>query len=458
MKLCPPALRRNQGFTLAELLVAMVIFLTLMSGVMVMFGASITAVNETYARKDTYEAGRAALGVIARDLQSAFTAREHGDLYNFYGTPYGFTFIGALQNGKLGRITYALRFSGQFAELDAMRIGDAAALLAGAPIDPADVTDRTDFHPIYWLIRYEESGDANLENFDLPGGLQWPTIDSVFPLRDQDITPPPENNSPHLYNLLRLAVRNPDGTDLRDMIFSLRYSNTGGLHIVDSNFVAQVLAAKKRQLWIDMVAGRGAFANALLTPGQIPPGDYFARILAEQGYELADYAVAEEILATPLTDANGDNLYDGLYPDGRLIVATLSFFTYAGPDGTRAATFNALDNLSFPNLNDKDLDNRNLIRWGTFKDPNNPKLFNHLMLQSFDDGLARLLAGKRGYTTALGLPILPRIPALVEPNFVVFYAPKRVGGASFQKQFSQAIEVPAGLTRGLPPNIAPSPS
>lgn len=97
---------RNAGFTLTELLVASAIFLILMTALVTLFNAAITSARQGYASINAGETGRQANMVISRDLVSSFTAREHGDVYNFYGRHDGFMFVGALDNGQIGRVTY----------------------------------------------------------------------------------------------------------------------------------------------------------------------------------------------------------------------------------------------------------------------------------------------------------------------------------------------------------------
>ena len=91
--------RRNRargGFTLVELLVAMTIFITVMSSVMFLFSAAIRISKQGFQSQDAFEIARGAMDILERDLSRSFTSRDHGDVFNFYGTPIGFTFIGMI--------------------------------------------------------------------------------------------------------------------------------------------------------------------------------------------------------------------------------------------------------------------------------------------------------------------------------------------------------------------------
>lgn len=99
---------RQAGVTLVELLVAMAIFIVLMGGLAALFSNAVQTVVFGYQQQEGFEKARASLKVLERDLQHAFTARDYGDKYNFYGAENGFAFVGVLDDGALGRVTYVL--------------------------------------------------------------------------------------------------------------------------------------------------------------------------------------------------------------------------------------------------------------------------------------------------------------------------------------------------------------
>lgn len=245
--------RRRGGFTLTELMVAMAIFTILMAALMTMFNAAVTAVRQGYASIDVFETGRQGLSVLSRDLNGAFTAREFGDVYNFYGRHDGFMFVGALDSGQIGRVTYVMHpttesgtirvpvserwgtvennirrqvqrvareqgLAGSYVETEVTNIiGDVVAEYPPGPA-PVGVTPTiSGYNPDAWLefdvelvtgslIRYEESGATDLDAFNMvvagrstPGNpgddvrLDWPYVDPINPLKDA-VTGPGDGN------------------------------------------------------------------------------------------------------------------------------------------------------------------------------------------------------------------------------------------------------------------------
>ncbi|MFP4500037.1 MAG: type II secretion system protein J [Candidatus Hydrogenedentota bacterium] len=103
-----PGAHRRRGFTLTELLVAMAIFIVLMGGLATLFANALGTTLFGYQQQEGFDKARASLGVLERDLASAFTASEYGDRYQFFGIEDGFTFVGLGDDGALQRVTYVL--------------------------------------------------------------------------------------------------------------------------------------------------------------------------------------------------------------------------------------------------------------------------------------------------------------------------------------------------------------
>lgn len=104
----PQHKRRRSGFTMVETLVAMAILITVISGVVLVYSGAVRTVRQAYRANDNFEIGRSVLAALQRDLERAFTAREFGKYFQFHGGPQAMSFVGVLEDGQLGRVTYAI--------------------------------------------------------------------------------------------------------------------------------------------------------------------------------------------------------------------------------------------------------------------------------------------------------------------------------------------------------------
>ncbi|MFP6584876.1 MAG: prepilin-type N-terminal cleavage/methylation domain-containing protein, partial [Candidatus Hydrogenedentota bacterium] len=107
----PRSISRRSGFTLIELLVSLAIFTTIMAGVTIMFNSVVRVTKQGYLNQKAFETVRGALSIIEEDLTRSFGSRATGHKHTFYGTPFGFTFIGLVPSEdsddfNLARITY----------------------------------------------------------------------------------------------------------------------------------------------------------------------------------------------------------------------------------------------------------------------------------------------------------------------------------------------------------------
>jgi prepilin-type N-terminal cleavage/methylation domain-containing protein len=220
----------SQGFTLIELIAAMAIFLTIMGGVAALFVTTMKTVKQGFQNQEIFELARGTLSIIENDLSRAFTSREHGDLYKFYGTPIGFTFVGLVgrdQNspdGNLARVTYVIYHDNN--DPDILRSNQDVEL------------------PVYKLLRYYEPNREDLDDFPV-------------------VWYPPGGSNDGVFNLGALIDRACQCNSLDP--------NPVGIHPdtglpMDVRQTKEAISAKKRELWIRMLSGGDAVVPSAWSP------------------------------------------------------------------------------------------------------------------------------------------------------------------------------------------------
>ncbi len=208
----------------------MAIFLTIMGGVAALFVTTMKTVKQGFQNQKIFELARGTLSIIENDLSRAFTSREHGDLYKFYGTPIGFTFVGLVgrdQNspdGNLARVTYVIYHDD--ANPDILR-------------STQDVE-----RPAFKLLRYYEPNREDLDDFPV-------------------VWYPPGGSNDGVFNLGVLIDRacQCNGLD----------PNPVGIHPhtgqpMDVRQTKEAISAKKRELWIRMLSGGDAVVPSAWNP------------------------------------------------------------------------------------------------------------------------------------------------------------------------------------------------
>lgn len=395
--------RKRNGFTLPEILVAVAIFSVIGFITTKLFTGAIRTTKRGYQSIEAYEMGRSALSVMERDLSSVYTARDLGDFHTFYGTPIGMTFITLSDDsgtGNVSRITYALTVAGPGNK--EVVTGDDASLQT------------------YSIIRFVERGVEDLDSFN----YRWPTPDEL--------------------------IENPGGSvdtreesrlnrELNDIVESLEeeYPNLDlANNDEDREYVAnhQAFRAKKRELWIRMIAGDFRLPDIWRYWDNQAFGD--------DEKEAADYILAENVIIrnNPMgDDENSAIVFEGFIP----------FWSYFDNPRVRDR-FTIVDlfseELFFPKNELEIMD-----FYGVY-DEGNDRVIPLLPLKPIF---------KFGYVGLDGTPILnnewgdafnldqaaPHIPELVGVDFTVLMGSPFPGVADYRDSFVQLFDLKAGYTR-----------
>ncbi|MBI2422501.1 MAG: prepilin-type N-terminal cleavage/methylation domain-containing protein [Candidatus Hydrogenedentes bacterium] len=505
----PDPFTNQAGFTLVEMLVAMSIFLVLISGLLVLFNGVVETVREGYQTMDTFELGRGAINVIDRDLKGAFTSREHGNAYQFYGTPDGFMFVGTLESGEIGRVTYVLHRPNPGASRDtfqtlyyedyavvldtimrqarsavtgcfdtpaeAKAARDAAAQAAANAFSAVYPSTPDDGFPVtmltYDLVRYEEPGRGDLDTFSLANGgvllpdgtrssLQFPTIDPADPGLDElFLLPPPEESGPQqeVNNFVLSAINRDPSTlnlDIRTYMENIADDparfDYGSLQIVSPALVESIVATRKREFWIRWLSGE-------LFEGPPPRITPFWTFDGDENRDNADKPNVDKYIVSPyviakavLLDLSGNPMFIPGGPAMNILFQD-HYFRYSDGINIDARYFNALENLDqgIPVLDGSEAE----IYYSTFlcqSSENNLFYWDNFLMN-------KQYAENRDSDVLSGSPLFPRLPAVVTANLTLTRPPKRPGGALFQRRFEQGIDVPSAIGRDLPATLAPSP-
>lgn len=565
------------GFSLVEVVVAMAILVTVLSSVVLLYNGAVRTTLQGYANIDNREIGRTVLNAIERDMETAFTAREYGKFYQFHGTPNGFSYVGVLPDGKLGRVTYAMnRLDDKYDYQTEFVIGfrllleraiqqksvgatnppqagiDFARLLVEALIldttlppealeafDNAVIQGQADLlaafnsgAPLFWklgsltanngaeyenypvemivnvettyMVRLEEPGVSDLTSFDLPPNALNPGARMQFPLIDPNdidfidpvsfqreqswyggncvyISGNVEQTSGYAQDLLWCTLYNallsPEPGQLEDLDLralldgtSFALNDNTPSYFITGETVGQILEARKRDLWISMLAGedflglmsedenlipllfsnggnlnaRNWFEAWRLDDGERAPNDPAYLELIANNRDPFDYVVGERIVS-----AARPQLFDAGNLTFSEEVATFDvmgvgeFFIYGDTDEEFKGTYNTpADIPGYPDFVDP-----------TFSlDPNAtnpPPATTAERFEYFDRQLGEEIRGIRTRAST-GSPITPRLPKMISPRFWVMTEGRTPGSPDFKEYFDQVVEVPSGAGRRVP--------
>lgn len=466
--------RDRRGMSLVELLVAMAIFAALVSGLMLLFSGAIGAMRTNEQLDDMFTNIRGALIVLDRDLANAFSARERGDSFEFYGGPKGFTFIGVTEDGTPARITYVahptaetIQFQGQFVEtygilhdraLDqgGKDLLDAFVALVGNQLPTTvDTTVRSDqlvkalrdtlvdVPAVYLtqsLVRLIEPGVTDLDAFDIIRAdnerVPWPSIDVTInpnlPLgSDYYLEDDADNLRLYLMTLEGINPQAVEGdaldyeTDLGalldsvDPISDLRtilIEERAKMQALTRDDIEAIVRAKRRELWVRMLAGEQGLPQFW---GNIDDASD-ARPKAE------DYVVADNLAY---------RVYMTDLPEFDLL-GTPGLFSYGNSVPEYIEQFNDVRCITmYPDFQES-ADRDTVVNSVSIADPD-----------SMDEYLAE---EQKNNAPALGSPLAPRLPAFMRAGCWVVEPSAWVGGKDAIRWFTQEINVPTAASRGLP--------
>lgn len=401
------------GFTLPELLIAITVFLSVAGGIALLFTQSIRTVKVGHQNIEVNEHIRAAMDLLETDLTQAFTSRDYGDYYTFYGTPIGMTFVGLVRPNRdnaqpnLSRITYVLYTQ-----------------------DPRAFTSYEDYAAImpnnqpitYTLLRYVEPDRDSLESMPLPppyNELPWP----------DPAQPPPTFEGPEYAQI---------HDELQEVYLNLaedgdpNFFGAAGI-LCEGNDLScrnELVRAKKREIWIRMLAG----------DPRLPAfwrEDYLRRTGTDNpdfpSYQ--DYILAEDIvLINP--NANPEFFKEDIKQPGTT-VAFDRWFEYwttqsAIPRDPGAQEY------------------RPLFQYGSCcQNDGQPAFYEFWNDHRNMVGLAArdVNVSEANRIIALGSPLAPRIPMIVDINLSFLQQSPYAGAPDLFRSFTKQIDIPTGYTR-----------
>ena len=391
------------GFSLIEMLVAVAILMTLMSGIVMLFVGSLRAYRISQQQMDAFDEARGALTILNTDIASVYAPGEHHDSGTFYGCPIGMTFIGLTRTSddsddlNIARITYVLYnpynlYSEPFSDMPPVEYFEGA-LETPDPPPSGPMIDVDAF--TYPLLRYVEPGVSDLDSF--PVDWEFRTVEGTSTI----------------------------GWHLEDAVATAR--NDGLCDTCEDEF----RRAKRCEYWIRMLAGgsmsenESPLPNAWRFPEELmgiadPPADFSPRWYTITANVLSVAAPGERyddfIAGTPLFD------YDYAYVLGA-------------------------DSLGNPQHKDTN------SWWNDYRSLNcDPRkewrpLSVGEVLEDRDPGA---ICGPPSDWSAIPCCENPQLPEIVKASFWLMFEAPISGAPDFRRLFSEDIFVSTAYTRRDP--------
>ncbi len=429
------------GFTLVELLVAMAIMSLILTGLAAIFLGSMHAVRAGYRSMDAYENNRVAFQVLKHDLTAGFTSRDHGDVYNFHGEPYGMVYVGLADQSRtygesddprIARVSYVVRQIG-LPEYDEIQVNR---------YDPITGDRTVEIKQVYCLLRYVEYGQESLDYFAF--------------LEEQ----------------IRLGTGSPEGSNLVAELERVRaeYRVLPGGNVENPTAfrpaaaVEQIENAKKRELWLRMLRGNlpirfpdGTSLNVPLLPS------FFREDFSLDANGLPvdprpdprDYIVATNIDPITLDPADPtlrpDNLNDPIVEPGSLRacfgITVFHYGQFANNWGPNTFVVDTVPQqlMFWRHWNSED----NLWRqWNFVLDPTldptlDPPLMIDLATVTFPAPLTTPVRDLRGF----GSPLAARMPNAINIHMPVIFPATSVTAPDVRRVLDATIDIPTAYTR-----------
>ena len=471
----------RQGFTLTELLVALTISVVVLGAVFVAFSASTRAIRQGYQQIRGFDLARGTFDILENDLNTAFIQRELGDKHKFFGTPIGFTYVGtanpatgagAANVPQIARVTYVVYFGDPLNPASGQQGSGRVTIQEiydGDDVASAD-PDRFGFGQqviTYSLLRFVEPGVGDLDS--------WPAVNGV------NLWDVLAGGSEGVNQVIAQYLAEP----IQGLPFNLTYDyGERDLRGRRSNAPTPeqqwLQDARKRELWIRMLAGDPRLPNLWQILGQ-NPRDY---VVAENIYLPANitplvpefndpeytffqYGVAQrqvlrvDAAGNPTTDGSGIPQFDAERlattgesrwldgkPDERWHLYWLSaynlFFDFQAPGDSRNLGLIALNN---PASGDP---NRWLAQPQVFGQVNLATNFQVNLNEISQDPFVAI-ANPYNAVDVPGTPYDPQLPEQVHVRFEYLLDSPWAGVSEFKREFDQIVDVPSGLTRKQPP-------